>query len=547
MKREQKNTTVKTFKIPIFLIIFLLIMTSNAIGQPKIVKANSRIIDSLEAILKTAESDSVKVLIWCEMAKAQRKFSFETAKETAEKALRNAKRLDSESLIGQAKIALGEVYFSYDKMNDALTYFSQANVIADSLQSSDLQEVTNLLLGDYFNRQENYKKAIGYYLISKNLSNELGNNLVLGETLNKIGTAYWQLKNNRKAFQFERDALAVFEANKAEKGITQSYINLGRTFLSQGDFEEAMTYFDLALNTAKTLKNNTIIAETYYNIGQAKYEQGQYDKALETFLNAADLAMISESPRLVAAIFSAVGLTYLRKNDGQKGLEYERKALGIFQSNNDLHGVAQSLNRLGSDYKTEVGTKQTVTNLREALKINENLGMTKRIGVNYMNLGYAYMQQSKFNEALVETKKGVNIAKNIADKPLLRDANLLLSQIYASKKQYKEAYFSHQNYKSLTDSLEEEEQSRQMDNFENRYENEMNQQNSGQTQKINRLQIVMIILGILVATAFLLLGYFYKSLKYARTEVAERDAMLEAKAVDYEELKDILKKVVGEE
>lgn len=533
-------------KILLFLIFFLLIIASNAIGQPKIVKANSRTIDSLEAILKTADSDSVKVLIWCEMAKAQSKFSFESAKETAEKALRNAKRLGSETLIGQAKITLGQLYFGYDKMKEALAYFNQANEIADSLQSTGLQEVTNGLLGDYFNRQEDYKKAIDYYLISKNLSNDLGNDLFLGETLNKIGTAFWQLKNNRKAFQFERDALAVFEANKAGEGITQSYINLGRTFLSQGDFEEAMTYFDLALNTAKTLKNNTIIAETYYNIGQAKYEQGQYDKALETFLNAADMVTINESPKLVATIFSAVGLTYLRKNDGQKGLEYERKALGIFQSNNDLHGVAQSLNRLGSDYKTEVGAKQTITNLREALKINENLGMTKRVGQNYLNLGYAYMQQSKFNEALVETKKGVIIAENIADKPLLRDANLLLSQIYASKKQYKEAYISHQNYKSLTDSLEQEEQSRQMDNFENRYENEMSQRTSGQTQKINRLQIILIILGILVAVAFLLLGYFYKSLKYARMEVAERDAMLEEKIIDYEELKDILKKAVGE-
>lgn len=535
------------FKIPLFLIFFLLITSSNAIGQPKIIKANSGVIDSLEAILKTTESDSVKVMIWCEISKAQSKFSFERAKETVEKALRNAKRLDSKHLMGHAKITLGQLYFGYDKMNDALEYFNQANVIADSLQSKDLQEVTNRLLGDYFNRQEDYKKAIDYYLISKNLSYELGQEIVLGETLNKIGTAYFYLKNNRKAFQFERDALAVFEANKAGKGITQSYINLGRTFLSQGDFEEAMTYFDLALNTAKTLKNNTIIAQTYYNIGQAKYEQGQYDKALETFLNAADMAMINESPKLVATIFSAIGLTYLRKNEGQKGLEYERKTLGIFQSNNDLHGVAQSLNRLGSDYKTEVGAKQAVTNLREAIKINENLGMTRRIGENYLNLGYAFIQQSKFNEALVETKKGVTIAENIADKPLLRDANLLLSQIYAAKKQYKEAYISHQNYKSLTDSLEQEDKSRQMDNLENHYENQISQRNSTQAQKINRLQIALIVLGSLVALAFLLLGYFYKSLKYARTEVAERDAMLEEKTTDYEELKAILKKVVGEE
>ncbi|MFT6936899.1 MAG: hypothetical protein ACJA1N_001199 [Saprospiraceae bacterium] len=61
------------------------------------------------------------------------------------------------------------------------------------------------------------------------------------------------------------------------------------------------------------------------------------------------------------------------------------------------------------------------------------------------------------------------------------------------------------------------------------------------------MQIGLVVLGILVALSFLLLGYFYKSLKYARTEVAERDQMLENREVDYKELKAILKKVVGEE
>ncbi len=527
--------------------IFLLAITFSAIAQPKIIEGNATVIDSLEVILDATESDSAKVLIWCEIAKAQCKLSLETAIETGEKALRNAKRLDDEILIGQSKLTLGQLYFSYDKMNDALTYFEQANALADSSGNADLQEVTSRLLGDYFNRQEAYERAIDYYLRSKNLSDELGNEIELGETLNKIGTAYWYLKNNRKAFQFERDALAVFEVNQDQKGVTRSYINLGRTFLSQGDFEEAMEYFGLALAEAKTLKNNKITAETYYHIGQAKYEQKQYDKALETFLNAADIVKIKESPSLVANIFSSIGLTYLRENKGEKGLEYERKSLGIFQSHNDLHGVAQSLNRLGKDYRTEVGAKQAVKHLQEALRINKELGMPKRVGENHVNLAYVYMQQSQFNKALIETKKGLEIAENIDNKPLLRDANLLLSQIYAAKKQYKEAYISHQNYQSLTDSLGQEERSRQEDGMENRFENRISKKSGLQAKKVNRLQIGLVVLGILVALSFLLLGYFYKSLKYARTEVAERDQMLEDREVDYKELKAILKKVVGEE
>lgn len=537
---------MKFNKIQIYVVFLMLINSLGLMAQPKIVEAKTSSIDSLEAILEVTTSDSTKVILWCEIAKVQSKVSLESAVANGEKALRNAKRLDNSYLIGQSQLTLGNLYFGYDKMTDALEYFEQVNTLADSSQNEILKELSTLALGDYYNRQQEYSKAINYYLVSKNISDKLKNDIVLGQTLNKIGTAYWKTKNNRKAFQFQRDALAVFEANKYGEGVTESYINIGRTFLTQGDFEEAMEYFEEALKEAKSLKVNKIIASTYYNIGQAKYEQKQYDKALEAYLNASDIAKINENPRLVASIYTAIGLTYLRQNNVTKGVEYERKSLGIFQSNNDLHGVAQSLNRLGSDYKNEVGTKQAITYLKEALKINTILGVSLQQGQNHLNLAYVYVQESKFNDALVETKKSLAIAENLNDKPLLKDVNYLLSQVYAAKKQYKEAYISHQNYQNLSDTLEEEQRNFNMSDAE-RYQNRMSTRRGESQRQIRNLRFWAILASIVALLLISVNVYFYKSLNYARSEVAERDRLLEQKQADYDGIKAILKKVVGEE
>lgn len=233
-------------------------------------------------------------------------------------------------------------------------------------------------------------------------------------------------------------------------------------------------------------------------------------------------------------------MTYLRQNEAAKGVEYERKALGVFQSNNDLHGVAMSQNRLGSIYKNHIGINQAIQYLRDALKLNIELEMPHRECENYINLGRAYLQQDDYNKALVEVKKGIKIADNLDDKLLMKDANELLSLLYASKKQYREAYIAQQKYENLSDTLEKNKKRYWVENTsENRLVGKR-----ANLKTIKQLQFWAIFFGIITFLLISLNVYFYRSLAFARKEVAERDYLLETKEKNYQELKEILKKVV---
>jgi tetratricopeptide (TPR) repeat protein len=199
-----------------------------------------------------------------------------------------------------------------------------------------------------------------------------------------------------------------------------------------------------------------------------------------------------------------------------------------------------SYNRLGSIYKTHIGVNQAIQYLRDALKLNIELDIPNRQCENYINLGHAYLQQSKYNEALTEVKKGVQIADNLNDKALMKDANELLSLLYASKKQYREAYIAQQKYESLSDSLEENKKRYWIENTaKNRLIGE-----ATHFKTIKRLRFWAVFWGIIALLLVSLNVYFYRSLIYARKEVAERDRLLETKENDYQELKAILKKVV---
>ena len=505
-----------------FPIIFLLLVANQIAAQPKVVEVKTPIIDSLKALVNSVKNDSVKVLLLCDLANAQQPLSLELAVETAQKAQRTAKRLNNTELVGKSKLTLGRVYFSYDKIRKAADAFEEAKALADSSNIEYLKINSRVALGDYYLRQESYTNAINILIEAKTLMNKFALTDNIGETLNKIGLAHRKIDNNKIAFQYHRDALAVFEGEKNQIGIEESYINLGVTFLSQGDFEEAMEYFEAALDLAKVTANDQTIGKTYFNIGKAKYDNEQYDLALAAFLNASDLIDIHINPQLLATVYSAIGLTLLQQNNIEEGVEYERKALGVFRSNNDFHGVAMSYNRLGSKYKSHLGIKQAIEYLEAALALNIELEMPLRQCENYLNLGYAYLHQSQYDKALNEVKKGIQIADNLDSKPLKKDANELLSLLYASKKQFRKAYIAQQEYENLSDSLEE---NKKKFRVENSSENRIAKANPAY-QTVKRLRFWTILFGVIILLLLLLNVYFYKSLHFARTEAMQYEGLL---------------------
>ena len=506
-----------------FLFFFLLLGAKQIVAQPKIVEIKTPIIDSLTALINQTNADSIKILLWCDIAKAQQSLSLELAVETAEKAQRYAKRLNNIELVGWSKLTLGQIYFSYDKVRIAFEAFEEAKALADSSDISRLKINTRLALGDYYLRQESYGKAISSLLEASVLMQDAALTDNIGETLNKIGVAHQKTDNNKAAFQFHRDALAVFEAAKNQVGVAESYINLGNTFLSQDDFAEAIEYFEAALNLAKATSDNQTIGKTYFNIGKAKYENEQYELALEAFLNASDLIDVQQNPSLLASVFSSIGLTLLQQSKTEEGIEYERKALSIYRSNNDFHGVAMSYNRLGSNYLSHFGSTQAVEYLESALTLNTELEMPLRQCENYLNLGYAYYHQSQYDKALNEVKKGIRIADDLDSKPLKKDANELLSLLYASKKQFRNAYIAQQEYENLSDTLEI---NKKKFRVENSAENRIGKVNPVD-DTVKKLRFWTILFGVVILLLVYLNVYFYRGLTYARGESMKYEAMLQ--------------------
>src|SRR5258708_13332836 len=64
---------------------------------------------------------------------------------------------------------------------------------------------------------------------------------------------------------------------------------IGSIHVSKGEYEDALTYFQQALQLREKLKVPGEIVETVYNLADTDAKLGQYDQALSQYLRALDL------------------------------------------------------------------------------------------------------------------------------------------------------------------------------------------------------------------------------------------------------------------
>ena len=64
--------------------------------------------------------------------------------------------------------------------------------------------------------------------------------------------------------------------------------NIGHVYLAKGDFAEATTYFERALEIHEKTKNPGELAATLHNLGETLSKRGKYDDALKRYLRALD-------------------------------------------------------------------------------------------------------------------------------------------------------------------------------------------------------------------------------------------------------------------
>jgi len=344
----------------------------------------------------------------------------------------------------------------------------------DEGQKKDLADLHGTIAFCYF-RLDKYHDAIDWYGKALELRRELGNLEDVANTINNIGLCYKQLGNYDKAIEYYTQTLKIDEELGQGNEIAKTINNIGMVYKSWGRYDKALEHFERSLSIKKGLNDQVGVAKSLNNIGLLYFDWKKYDQALLSFKESIEIDRSLNNVEDLGTRLNNVGKAYFLMNEFDSALFYFERSLEIHQEARDQDQIALEYNNIGKVHQARKQYRDAINYFSSALDIYSKLGMESEKATVLANLSNAYRTVGQNEKSLQMLDSSTAIAIKINLRNQLKQNYEYYSTIYSDRQDYKKSLEYFKKYTDLKDSMFTSETSRQLADFQIKYEKEKDQ------------------------------------------------------------------------
>jgi len=272
------------------------------------------------------------------------------------------------------------------------------------------------------------------------------------DLLNQISIIYRNDSLDKASF-YASEALELAEDLRDEFRIAQSFINLGIVRRNMGQSDLALDYFSEALKLAQSIKNLLLQADALHKMGVTHLLAKSFENSIKYAEEELIIWKELQNERGVASAYNMLGLNLLNLKRYQESKEALEKSLSIARKINNQYEIYKPLVNLGDLYLKQKEPEKALLFILQSQIISDKIGNNYGIAVSNLKEGNAYLLQGKEKLAVDATLKALETAKQLKLLSLERNCYKLLSEIYESKKDFKNALKFNQDYILLEDAI----------------------------------------------------------------------------------------------
>jgi tetratricopeptide (TPR) repeat protein len=435
-----------------------------------------------------------------------------------------------------------------------MVFFFFANAFSQEIAVDSLQKVLKNSKDDIRKAEVLNQLATAYQEFDPKLLKEYAQKALVvsrkidfalaeGTALLNLGNAGIILGNYGEALDNFQNAQIVFEKELKEQsdatqelknGLARAYGSMGIVFSEQNSYANALQNHLKAVKLYQETGQELKVAQVYNNIGVVYLSTNQDFKALQYFLKC---FKIQEKNKLSYSGITAtnIGKIYLKQNKYSEAFKYFQLAQKRFTAFPDARGLGELYNNLGRYYQKTNNNAEAASSFEKAIaefkKIDDKFGSTD----TYYYFGQFYLAQKEYQKALLNTQQALAFAKELDLLESVQNAELALSTIYEKLGQTNDALKHLKLHGIAKDSLQSQQNIRQMVQAEMNFEYDKKESLLQKAQekkeiifeeqiKRHRLQIIFSILFVILAFGIVFLIYNRLQLKKTLTlqkELAE--------------------------
>ncbi|MFI5187592.1 MAG: tetratricopeptide repeat protein, partial [Chitinophagales bacterium] len=364
-----------------------------------------------------------------------------------------SKQLNTPFSYGECLALKAERYYNEAEMDSALLYYSRAFEVFDTASKEDaIWQLKNMAeveteMGKFDEAEQAYIKAI-------DLAEATSNNVALGNSLEASSFLYSLTGDFEKGIRNSDSAMSIFSRSGNILRLADTYVdrgsllksmgdydhsvkaflladslykaeftneyrhtalnNIGDVYLNQNDYDNAMSYFEQALQQLK----KGMVDESYLlykgNIAECLYDQKKYKDAEANLLEIIPLAKEKKLNRITSGMQLALGKLYYDRNEISKAVEQFNYAKEYALISGEKEKIIDAFTYLGR-INIQSGEKDSAENdFRKAIAIVVRYKIPDG-WEPYYELGLLFYNQKRFDSSIINFKLAIDLLDKNAE------------------------------------------------------------------------------------------------------------------------------------
>ena len=357
-----------------------------------------------------------------------------------------ARQLDDKELEGICFSKLGEIAHANDEYELAVEYYLKGRellILTESPEAISLLlnfaslQLTRERYGDARSSVEEALRLIekhkGSEFLSRNSNFESDLQAMLGEISYKEG-------QYGKAVSILKSAVNSYEKRKLNSVDLLSYCEalrqLGKSYRTLGQYDQALSYFNQALQKGKDSLDDAFYPNTLNSIALLYMEERNYDSARKLLTQSLDLYEKRKITFEKADVFLNLGVISVRLREPLQAIKYFEESYALYEKNRSQEGVIASGNGLGTAY-CFLGDYGEASNWYDkSLSIAERQQNNLRLAEIYWHISELNLDKGDWPEAISTGLKALSFNHTQSNPNLFYLVNTTIGRAFLKQGDY---------------------------------------------------------------------------------------------------------------
>ena len=258
----------------------------------------------------------------------------------------------------------------------------------------------------------------------------------IAECYLKKGQYLFNNGNQKESGESLQKAADIFKAIDAKGKYAVCLKELGDYYNTIGDQTKAKDLIKQSSVIATELQDRSLQAQCDIASGIIEMNGGKFAEATAHFINALRTAEAIKNDEIIMNSCRELGNLNSFQGNIPLSNEYYHRALGINIKIGNKLGVADLYCNIGSNFLTLGNQQEAMVNIKKSLELARSLNYKPTIALDLLNMGYCLTYQSQYDQAGQQFDEAQNVFTELNDKHGQAEVMNAKGYLLAKKRDY---------------------------------------------------------------------------------------------------------------